>query len=168
MAEKKGKGGRPRKKIFDSVNWLKEHPEDISIMNELEEIRQKRLDLRKHKNVDAVGWLQQHPEDIPMARENLAARDRGYDDDGIRHLFAAVCLRACVDYKSATMGRPVDKKDPDWTVDDCKRFFRSEIFQYFINRVPPEEVERTIRATPKDAIQNIWSKNEKEQKEVAL
>lgn len=103
---------------------------------------------KKVKNYDAVTWLEEHPEDIPMARENLDARDRGFDNDGIRNLFAAMSLRSCSDYNKAARGVRVDNKDPDVVIEECRKFFDGDIFQLFINRIPTEEVERHLRDIP--------------------
>ena len=114
----------------------------------------KKKDKRYGEKYDAVSWLKNHPEDIPLARENLAARDKGYDNDGLRQLLAAVCLRACADYKLATCGVHVRQRDPEVVIEDCHKFFDSDIFNIFINRISREEVERTIRSSPKGAISN--------------
>ena len=118
------------------------------------------------KEPDAVDWLKRYPEDIPMAKENLAYRDKGFDNDGVRQLFAAISLRACCDYKIASRGGRVDNKAPAVTMEDCHKFFSSDIFQYFVNRIPVEEIERYIRSTPDDAINSIWKLNQNNQKKV--
>ena len=120
----------------------------------------------KGKQPDAVTWLKHHPEDIPMARENLRARDRGFDDDNVRQLMAIICLKACADYKSATSlttkKKPEDRKK---MIDDCHRFFESDMFQYFVNGMSVDEIEKDIRATPEDAIKAIWYRMENRQAE---
>ena len=60
-------------------------------------------------------WLAEHPEDLPLDAENQMWRQRGWDDDGIRQLYAAICLRVCIDYKNATLGKNVDGKIPEVT-----------------------------------------------------
>lgn len=108
---------------------------------------------------DAVKWLKKHPEDIPMAKENLAARDKGYDNDAVRNLMAAICLRACADYKAVLTGhRPEKMMDPELIRKDCHKFFSSDIFQFFINRMSVEEIEKTIEATPDGAISELMNK----------
>ena len=108
-------------------------------------------------------WLTAHPEDQWIDDENQAWRQHGWDNDGIRQLFAAICLRVCIDYKNASMGRNVDGRPAEEVLDDCRKFFKEEIFQFFVNRIPVEEIERTIRATPKDAIHSIWRNHENNQ-----
>lgn len=114
----------------------------------------------KSKEIDAVTWLQSHPEDIPMARENLQARDKGFANDDIRQLMAAMCLKACEDYKYA-IGRGVrDTKYGQRMMEDCHKFFGGDIFQFFVNGMPVDEIEKHIRATPADAIKSIWKRME--------
>ena len=117
---------------------------------------------------DRKRWLEAHPEDIPLDEENQMWRRQGYDNDGIRQLFAAICLRVCIDYKNATLNRNVDGKTPEETIEDCRKFFKEDIFQFFVNRIPVEEIERTIRATPKDAIHSIWRNHENNQATQAI
>ena len=118
-----------------------------------------RYSVKRHnkepKEVNAVEWVMTHREDIPMAKENLAARDKGFDDDAVRNLFAAISLRACADYKLACEGVQIGSRYPEETMDDCHKFFDSDIFQYFINRIPVEEIERKIKETPKGQIETL-------------
>ena len=115
------------------------------------------------KEWDAVTWLNQHPEDIPMAKENLQARDRGFANDDIRQLMAAMCLRACVDFKKANSPKNRYTKAGQAAIDDCHKFFGGDIFQYFVNGMKVEEIERTILASPEGAISQIWKKMENNQ-----
>lgn len=108
-------------------------------------------------------WLAEHPEDLPLDAENQMWRQRGWDDDGIRQLYAAICLRVCIDYKNATLGKNVDGKSPEDTIKDCQRFFSEDMFQFFVNRIPVPEIEKIIRATPKGAIHSIWRNHENNQ-----
>ena len=112
---------------------------------------------------DRKKWLKYHPEDKWIDEENMKARKTGYADDDVRQLFAAVCLRACIDYKRVTSGRRIKGEYPEETLDECEAFFKDEMFQFFVNRMPVEEVEKIIRATPENAIRNIWVKNEERQ-----
>jgi len=105
---------------------------------------------------DAVRWIKCHPEDIPLARENLAARDRGYDNDGLRQLMAAISLRAVTDYSLATKGIHVDHTFPPITIEECERFFESDIFDFFINRINKDEVKKHIRGMNPEMIRAIW------------
>ena len=114
----------------------------------------------KSKQIDAVTWLEMHPEDIPMARENLQARDRGFADDDFRQLMAAVCLKACIDYKYATSKGVADTKYGQNMINDCHKFFQGDVFQFFVNGMDVEEIERCIRSTPADAINTIWRRME--------
>lgn len=108
---------------------------------------------------DAVKWLEWHPEDIPLARDNLNARDRGYDNDAVRNLMAAICLRTCADYKIVTSGKSATKiGDPELVKEDCHKFFGSDMFQFFINRMNVEDIENHIKNTPSDAITAILKK----------
>ena len=161
-------GGRPRK--VNNVNWLKEHPEDISLKNEMKFLEErKRFKEEEKKSKDAVTWLKEHPEDIPLARENLAARETGYAADDVWQLFAAICLKACIDYKRASMGKWCDGISPEKIMRDCHRFFGEDMFQFFVNRISVEEIEKSIRATPEQAIHNLWRKSEnKEQPKEAV
>ena len=117
----------------------------------------------KSKEMDAVTWLKSHPEDIPMARENLQARDRGFADDDIRQLMAAICLKACIDYKYAISIRVKDTKYGKRMMEDCHKFFGGDIFQFFVNGMPVDEIEKYIRATPDGAIKSIWKNMEVKQ-----
>lgn len=126
---------------------------------------------KRSKSYDAVSWLEIHPEDIPIARENLIYRDKGFDSDGARQLYAAVCLKACADYKRATtrIMFTMDKKEYDKLVDtirDCEEFFASDIFQFFINRIPVDEVKKAIRNTPDGLISNLWKASQNKQKPI--
>lgn len=96
-------------------------------------------------------WLKAHPEDKPLDRENQIARRRGYDDSDFRQLMAAICLRAIVDYKKAS-------KDPAMAevAISCHDFFKSEMFQFFVNGMDVETIERIIKETPDSKIHNIW------------
>lgn len=115
---------------------------------------------QKNKQPDAVTWLETHPEDIPMARENLQARDHGFADDDIRQLMAAVCLKACTDYKYA-ISKGVANTDYGMNmINDCRKFFGGDVFQFFVNGMDVEEIERCIRATPENAINSIWKRME--------
>lgn len=109
---------------------------------------------------DAVTWLQSHPEDIPTARENLQARDKGFDNDNVRQLMAAICLKACVDYKYAISRGVRDTKYGQRMMEDCHKFFEGDIFQFFVNGMSVDEIEKYIRATPEDSIKSIWKKME--------
>ena len=109
-------------------------------------------------------WLAKHPDDRPMDIENQKARQRGFDNDGFRALIAAVCLRACADYKKASVGKKVDGKHPDKVLRDCRRFFGEDMFQFFVNGMTVAEIERYIRATPEGSIHAIWCKNENAQR----
>lgn len=112
------------------------------------------------KEHNAVTWLMQHPEDIPLARENLAYRDKGFDNDGIRQMMAAMCLKACIDYKHATSPYVIGTKKGEHTIDDCRKFFGGDIFQFFVNGMKVEEIEKHIRRTPEGAIQSMWKNME--------
>ena len=105
-------------------------------------------------------WLAKHPEDKPMDEENQKSRQNGFDNDGFRALIAAVCLRACADYKKASVGKSIEGKDPDKVIRDCRKFFGEDMFQFFVNGMSVAEIERCIRATPEGSIHAIWCKNE--------
>ena len=96
-------------------------------------------------------WMAKHPEDKWLDDENMAARQRGYDDQDFRQLMAAICLRAVVDYKKAY-------QDPNKTdvIDNCHEFFKSEMFQYFVNGMEVSKIERIIEEAPPGVIHNIW------------
>ena len=76
-------------------------------------------------------------EDYKMHAENLAARPY-YTEDGIRRLYAAVCLRAIQDYKSSSAYERRHIKD----------FFDSDMFAFFTNGIPGDEVARIIDNMP--------------------
>ena len=103
---------------------------------------------RMPHDVGAVRWIKMHPEDIPMARENLAARDKGFDDDGVRKLFAAISLRACADYRNAHMANYVAGKEPSRVMSECQKFFQGDIFQFFIDRMDIDVVKQLIKEDP--------------------
>lgn len=108
---------------------------------------------RKRKHVDAVTWLKQHPEDIPLAKENLEMREH-YNEDGLMSLMAMTCLRATADYKLASNGSIVDYVAPEVTIEECRKFFSSEMFQYFINDPEVKRIENKIVNTPDGVITN--------------
>jgi len=120
----------------------------------------------KTKGWDRHKWLEAHPEDQWIDDENQKARKTGYADDDVRQLMAAICLRACVDYKKASLDKKVGGVHPETIMDECDIFFKSDLFQFFVNRVPVEEIKRTIRATPEGAIHSIWKSNENNQQPV--
>lgn len=113
-------------------------------------------------------WLKAHPEDQWLDDENQAARKRGFHNDDARQLMAAMCLKAIVDYKKASMNKRVDYTDPQIIMDECHCFFKDEIFQHFVNRMPVEEIESIIRATPEGAIHSIWKRSEYEQTPIMI
>lgn len=125
--------------------------------------RKKRIAKKETREYTAVTWLEEHPEDIPIARENLEARKRGFSNDDIRQLMAAMCLRACVDYKKACNPRNRNTEQGEKAIDECRKFFKGEIFQYFTNGMSLNEIERIIRATPDGGIHQIWRKMENDQ-----
>ena len=97
-------------------------------------------------------WLDAHPEDIPMDEENMAARRRGYDDEGLRSLMAAIGIRAVVDYSKAYNnivvehnGKLENNKD---IIEDCRAFFEDEFMQFFTNGMSSKEIEEIIKKTP--------------------
>jgi len=107
-------------------------------------------------------WLRGHPEDISIDLQNIKARKRGYANDDVRQLMAAICLQACVDYKQATSGKKIEGEKIEETIERCEAFFADEddIFQMFVNRISPEEIKHIIKATPKGSIRSIWKNNE--------
>ena len=117
---------------------------------------------------DAVSWLKEHPEDIPMARENLQARDRGFANDDVRQLMAAICIQTCVDFKYALRPNVISTKRGQETIKDCRKFFGEEIFQFFVNGMPVKDIEAAIRRTPDNGIRSIWKILEKNQAEKQL
>ena len=103
----------------------------------------------------AVAWLMQHPEDIPLARENLACRDKGFDDDGVRALWATVCMEYCKDFKNAFLMRNKAR------MKECHEFFKGDIFQFFVNELmTPEDVEAKILQIPVEKIKAMWKAQE--------
>ena len=108
------------------------------------------------RDTGAVAWLMQHPEDIPLARENLACRDKGFDDDGVRALWATVCLEYCKDFKNAFLMRNRER------MKECHEFFKGDIFQFYVNElISPEEVESRILQIPIEKIKEIWANYDK-------
>lgn len=107
-------------------------------------------------------WLELHPEDQWLDDENQRARKTGYANDDVRQLMAAICLRACVDYKRATLGEKLEGETVEETLERCHEFFSDpdDIFQLFVNRMPVADIEKAIRATPKGSIHAIWKQNE--------
>lgn len=98
---------------------------------------------------NAVTWIKAYPEYTQMARENLAARDKGYDDDGIKGLMAAMCLQACEDYRTATTKYTKNTKIGKETQKDCEKFFSGDIFQYFVNGMSVKDIKRMIKKSKK-------------------
>ena len=61
------------------------------------------------------------------------------DNDGIRQLLAMACLLACSDYKKAV------KNKKEKVIKECREFFASDYFQFFVNySIPPEEIEKIL------------------------
>ena len=108
--------------------------------------------------MDRKKWLEIHPEDIPMDEENQRSRQHGWDKDGVRQLFAAICLRTCIDYKTASMGRQIEGKKSDKIAIDCRQAFNEDLFEFFTNGMKPKEIEKILLRTPKSTIHNIWKK----------
>ena len=48
-------------------------------------------------------------------------------------------------------------------MEDCHKFFGGDIFQFFVNGMSVDEIEKYIRATPDDAIKSIWKNMEVKQ-----
>ena len=106
---------------------------------------------------DAVTWCMFHPKDIPMARENLASRERGFDNEGVRQLMAAMCLKACVDYKRTISSRIIKESSiGQRTLKECREFFAGDIFQFFTNGMPVDEIEQHIREAPDVSIERMF------------
>ena len=97
---------------------------------------------------------------MDIAKQYMEPHRIAYDNDSYRALMAAVCLKACVDYRKAIAGKMVDGKMPDVVIKECRRFFDDDMFQFFVNRIPVSEIERYISATPEGAIHSIWRRNE--------
>ena len=123
---------------------------------------------KEDRQYTAVEWLKEHPEDIPMARENLYARDHGYADDDVRQLYSAMCLQACVDYRRAVDGKKVDFNEPEFVIEECRAFFKGDIFQTMTNGMRVEEIEKILRSTQTGGIHHIWRKIEMSQQKQRL
>lgn len=128
----------------------------------------RRVKEKKSKRYTRKVWLREHPEDQWIDDENQMSRKTGYSNDDIRQLMAAICLRACVDYKKASMGQHIDGIKPEVMMEQCHYFFMDDIFQYFVNRIPVEEIEQMIKNTPPGSIHSIWKKSENLQKPVKV
>lgn len=103
----------------------------------------------------AVEWLKRHPEDIPLARENLFYRDQGFDEDGVRALWATICLEYCKDFKTAFIVKDMT------TMKRCHTFFKGDIFQFFTNEsMSPEKIESKILQIPVEKIKAMWKAQE--------
>lgn len=113
-------------------------------------------------------WLKEHPEDQWIDDENQRARKTGYYDDDVKHLMVAICARACDDYKRASLRLGLsgdsnhDRVNPETIMDECRQFFRDDIFQHFVNRMPVEKIEKMIMETPLRTIQMCMMEQENE------
>lgn len=114
---------------------------------------------KEHEKYNRFSWLLEHPEDKPLDEENQRVRKKGFEDDDARNLMAAICLRACIDYKAASTGVEIDGYLPEKTLKDCHEFFQSEMFQYFAKGMPATEVEKLIRSTPKGQLHILWKES---------
>jgi hypothetical protein len=100
-----------------------------------------------------AGYLKKYhdPETLALDAENQAARLRGYDDDGIRQLMAAISLQAILDYKKAcTRGKAIKGRSATDMKQECDAFFKDEFFQYFVNGMKLEEIHEWIDKLEKD------------------
>lgn len=100
-----------------------------------------------------AGYLKKYhdPETLALDAENQAARLRGYDDDGIRQLMAAISLQAILDYKkSCTRGKAIKGRSATDMKQECDAFFKDEFFQYFVNGMKLEEIHEWIDKLEKD------------------
>jgi len=110
------------------------------------------------KEPDRFSWLEKYPEDIPLDEDNQAARKRGYDEDGIRAMMAAACIKAIADYKHLTdLNRPLSKAEKE-RKEECLDFFADDYFQYFTNQMPLREITKIIARYPSNHIHSIWRK----------
>ena len=153
--------GRPRK-------WTPENPKP----------KKTPLCVTGSKQMDRKEWLKYHPEDIPLDQENMAARQRGWDNDGFRSLIAAVCLRTVIDYKNALTkdtyyidGRqyaPTSKKT-ERIIESCEEAFADDLFEFFTNGIDPKDIAKIIQDTPGEKLRGISNtlgrlRNEESQK----
>lgn len=85
------------------------------------------------------------PEEQKMREENLAAREAGYCDEGVRALYAAVALRTIKDYQRAIHNEkhyiPVIA---ELTKKECEEFFDSEAFSELTGGCGTTEVRHAI------------------------
>lgn len=131
--------GRPRK-------WTPENPKPKP------EKKGQRPPMDRHT------WLKEHPEDIVIDNENMAARTRGYDDNGLRSLMAAMCLRTIIDYKNAVEGKTYNtptQKNLVAIIENCEEAFTDDLFAFFTNGLSPDEIRSVIINTPKEDIHAI-------------
>lgn len=111
---------------------------------------------KTHHKFNRYTWLAIHPEDIPMDRENQKTRKTGYANDDARNLMAAICLRVCMDYKAARDGVVIDNYTPKETMDECRKFFVGDMFQYFVNGMSVKDVEERLKAIPRGKLRSLW------------
>ena len=104
-------------------------------------------------------WLAKHPEDIEMDAENMYSRQKGWDEDGIRNLMAAICLTACSDYQRAIRGKSYEAATPPYVVKvECERHFNSEMMNFFTNGMEAEEIAEDIKKLPPKMSLSIFIK----------
>lgn len=120
----------------------------------------------KEKNTQSHGrkqWLEKHPEDRWIDDENQYYRRKGFDDDGLRCLMAAICLKACADYQRTLEGKTWEEKMPPYLAQvECRRFFDTEMMQYFTNGMDSKDIAKDIRSLPQGyKINAIWRSIEK-------
>lgn len=87
------------------------------------------------------------PEEQAMREENLAARERGFCDEGVRALYAAVALRAIRDYQQAirTEKRCHNPRlEAKLLKSECEEFFDSEAFGDLTGGCGTKEVRHAI------------------------
>lgn len=94
-----------------------------------------------------------------MSEEDRAIRDENlehrpfYDDEGIRRLMAAVCLRGIADYRKAVkriwLCRNGDvRRDAERRKAECEQFFDSGMFTEITGMSGKEEAVRAILRIP--------------------
>ena len=98
-------------------------------------------------------WLKMFPEMQWLDDENMAVRAAGFDNDGVRSLMAAICMKAIIDYKNV-----INRNDEEAIKikEECLEFFDSEMFQFYVNGMEVEEVVGIIARMPRELLHRFY------------
>lgn len=108
---------------------------------------------RTTKEPGRFEWLKMYPEMQWLDDENMAVRAAGFDNDGIRSLMAAICMKAIIDYKNV-----INRNDEEAMKikEECLDFFDGEMFQFYVNGMEVEEIVGILARMPKETLHRFY------------